>query len=171
MYCVKNVNVLQCNLFDIYFCVKVVVLELFQKHALTYTTYNEDGISGFVDTVNSFVPHYTIPQFARSVLIEFNKIMNEVKQLVTVYYENVDAILISESDYNKLVKLGYVGNELGKFKIEHIFTEIAIKSSKRYVATLEDGSKFYHVPKRSGQCTCVQNDVDYDEFVNSCKRN
>ena len=38
MYCVKNVNVLQCNLFDIYFCVKVVVLELFQKHALTYTT-------------------------------------------------------------------------------------------------------------------------------------
>ena len=145
-------------------------IETYAPFVIGYN-YNEDGISGFVDTVNSFVPHYTIPQFARSVLIEFNKIMNEVKQLVTVYYENVDAILISESDYNKLVKLGYVGNELGKFKIEHIFTEIAIKSSKRYVATLEDGSKFYHVPKRSGQCTCVQNDVDYDEFVNSCKRN
>ena len=74
--------------------------------------YNEDGISGFVDTVNSFVPHFTVPQFARSVLNEFKQMMDKVKSLVTVYYENVYAILISECDYEKLVKLGYVGDKL-----------------------------------------------------------
>ena len=134
-------------------------VETFAPFVIGYN-YNDDGVSGFVDTVNSFVPHYTIPQFARSVLVEFKKMMDEVKKLVTVYYENVDAILISESDYNKLVELGYVGNELGKFKIEHVFTEIAIKSSKRYVGMLENGEKYYH---------CVKNNVDYEEFVNDVK--
>ena len=122
--------------------------------------YNDDGISGFVDTVNSFVPHFTVPQFARSVLNEFKLMMDKIKSLVTVYYENIDAILISESDYEKLVKLGYVGDKLGQFKIEHIFTEIAIKSTKRYVATLDNGEKYYH---------CVKNDVNYDEFVDDVK--
>ena len=134
-------------------------VETFAPFVIGYN-YNDDGVSGFVDTVNSFVPHYTIPQFARSVLVEFKKMMDEVKKLVTVYYENVDAILISESDYNKLVELGYVGNELGKFKIEHVFTEIAIKSSKRYVGMLENGEKYYH---------CVKNDVNYEDFVNDVK--
>ena len=143
-------------------------VETFAPFVIGYN-YNDDGVSGFVDTVNSFVPHYTIPQFARSVLVEFKKMMDEVKKLVTVYYENVDAILISESDYNKLVELGYVGNELGKFKIEHVFTEIAIKSSKRYVGMLENGEKYYHVPKVRGQSPCVKNNVDYEEFVNDVK--
>ena len=127
---------------------------------VVWYNYNEDGISGFVDTVNSFVPHFTVPQFARSVLNEFKQMMDKVKSLVTVYYENVDAILISESDYEKLVKLGYVGDKLGQFKIEHIFTEIAIKSTKRYVATLDNGEKYYH---------CVKNDIDYNEFVDDVK--
>ena len=86
--------------------------------------------------------------------------MDEVKRLVNVYYENVDALLINESDYNKLVDLGYIGDKLGKFKVEKVFTEIAIKSSKRYVATLENGDKYYH---------CVKVGVDYDEFVREVK--
>ena len=86
--------------------------------------------------------------------------MDEVKSLVTVYYENVDALLINEDDYNKLVNLGYIGEELGLFKIEHVFTEIAIKSSKRYVATLENGDKYYH---------CVKDSVDYHEFIDDVK--
>ena len=55
-----------------------------------------DGEKGFVDTVNSFVPHFTIPHFALSVLTEFKERMDEVKRLVNVYYENVDALLINE---------------------------------------------------------------------------
>ena len=86
--------------------------------------------------------------------------MDEVKRLVNVYYENVDALLINESDYNKLVDLGYIGDGLGKFKVEKVFTEIAIKSSKRYVATLDDGSIYRH---------CVKETVDYDEFVREVK--
>ena len=55
VYCVKNVNVLQCNLFDIYFCVKVVVLELFQKHALTYTTDDKFALKSndYIDKIMS----------------------------------------------------------------------------------------------------------------------
>jgi len=138
--------------------------------------FNDDAVSGFVDSINPFVPHFTVPQFARSVLNEFKSMMDEIKKIVTVYYENIDAILINESDYNKLMSLGYIGNELGKFKIEQVFTEIAIKNQRsqrsiacasktqersgqrQYVATLETGEKYYH---------CVK-DVDYDSFVQLC---
>ena len=82
--------------------------------------YNEDGTSGFVDTLNSFAPHFTFPQFAKSVLDEFKRMMDKVKTEVNVLYENVDAILITERDYNKLLQLGYIGTKLGQFKIEHI---------------------------------------------------
>jgi len=82
--------------------------------------------------------------------------MDEIKKIVTVYYENIDAILINESDYEKLKKLGYIGNELGRFKIEKVFTEIAIKNQRQYVATLDTGDKYYH---------CVKDNVDYDSFV------
>ena len=51
---------------------------------------------------------------------------------------------------------------MGMFKIEHIFTEIAISSGRKFVATLEDGSKLIHCPKK---------DIDYDEFVNEVKNN
>ena len=67
--------------------------------------------------------------------------------------------MVDENDFNKLVNLGYVNDNLGGFKIEHVFTEIAIKSSKQFIAKLENGTKFYH---------CVKN-IDYDEFVNSIK--
>ena len=85
-----------------------------------------------------------------------------MRKLCKIYYENIDAILIDENDYNKLVELGYIGNELGKFKIEHIFKEIAILSGRKFVATLDDGTKLIHCPKK---------DIDYNEFVNNIKNN
>ena len=54
------------------------------------------------------------------------------------------------------------GNELGKFKIEHVFTEIGIYSSRKFVATLEDGTHFIHCPKK---------DINYDEFIENVKNN
>ena len=124
-------------------------------------SYDKQGESGWVSLIQSFVPHFTCPQFAKSVLDVFHKKMNEVKKLVNVYYQNIDAILIDEDDFEKLKRMGYIGDKLGLFKIEHIFTEIAIKSPRKYVATLIDGQKYYH---------CVKDDVNYDEFVNDVKQ-
>lgn len=135
-------------------------VETYAPYVVRYSYNQTDGVSGYVDTINPFVQHFSFPQFAKSVLDEFNRMISNIKNIVNILYQNVDAILITESDYNKLVKLGYIGNELGQFKIEHIFTEIAIKSKKRYVGILEDGSKYYH---------CVKESEEYEEFINSCK--
>ena len=53
-----------------------------------------------------------------------NEVVGKVKK---VYYYNVDAILIDEEDFNKLKGLGYIGEGLGYFKVEHIFKEIEIQ--------------------------------------------
>ena len=131
-------------------------IETFAPYVYKYK-YNDDCVSGYVHLINSFVSHFTIPQFAKSLLDAYKRKMDEIKSIVNVYYTNIDAILINEQDYNKLKSLGYIGNELGQFKIEHVFNEIAIMSPKRYVAKLDDGTIFNH---------CVKDSVDYEQFIN-----
>jgi len=115
----------------------------------------------FVQSINPVVFHYTYPQLAQTMLIEYEKKMNDLKSKVNVLYENIDSILVNESDYLKLKDLGYLDDyELGKLKIANVFTEIAIISTKRYVATLENGEKYYH---------CIKDTEDYDKIVNSIK--
>ena len=135
-------------------------LETFAPYIYRYHI-NDDGVSGHIHLVNSFVANFTTPQFAKSILDEFKRKMDYIKSLVHVYYENIDAILIDEQDFNKLQRMGMVGDALGEFKIEHVFDEIAIKSAKRYVATLADGSIYRH---------CVKDSIDYDEFVNEVRQ-
>jgi len=119
--------------------------------------------SNFVQTVQPVVINYTHPQLAKVILDKYKQKMDEIKTHVHVLYENIDSILVNEQDYMKLKDLGYVDdNQLGKLKIERVFTEIAILSSRKYVATLADGSKYYH---------CVKKDVEYDDFVNEVKMN
>ena len=108
----------------------------------------------FVSTVNTFVPHYTYPQFAKSVLDEYNCFFNRIKSMIPVYYENVDAILTNEEGYNTLMANGLVGKEMGQFKLDKVFKEIAIISDRVYVATTVDGERIHHCTKR-----------DYDEVV------
>lgn len=126
----------------------------FAPYIVKYS-YNDDKKSGYVDSVNCFVEHFTTPQFAKNMLDNYNNKISEIKKIVNIYYENIDAFLINENDYKKLLNLGYIGENIGQFKIEHIFTEIAIKSSKTYVATLDNGEKFFH---------CIKH-YDYDDFV------
>ena len=127
-------------------------IETFAPYVLKYT-YNDDQISGFVDTVNPYVEHFIYPQFARSVLNNFNQKMNELKEMVTVYYSKVDSALITEEDFNLLKNKGWIGNELGKFKIEHVFTEVYFKSAEIWIGKHEDGSYFYHcTPKIKDLC-------------------
>ena len=115
----------------------------------------------FVKTISSISVNYSYPQFAQQVLENFKAKINSILDIVgKVYYYNIDALLIDEEAYKKVVAAGLVGDELGMFKIEHIFTEIAIKSSRVYVATLDDGTKFYHTGNKT---------VDYDEFVKSVR--
>ena len=128
-------------------------IETYGPDVVKYTL-KQDG-SGFVTSINPFVQHFSYPQFAKSVLDEFNSIMDNVKSIVDVLYQNVDAILIRESDYNKLMKLGYIGNKLGQFKIEHIFTEIAIMTKKKYMAILDNGEVYHH---------CVKKDVAFEDL-------
>lgn len=143
----------------IYKTVKPKDKDMFIASNINFVVEHDEHI---VKMIKSISFQYSYPQFAREVLNNYHNKMNEIRKICKIYYENIDAILIDENDYNKLVELGYVGNELGKFKIEHIFTEIAIKSSRKFVATLEDGSKLIHCPKK---------DIDYNEFINEIKNN
>ena len=131
----------------------------FVKSHINYIIEHDDAVVKMIKSV-SF--NYSMPQFAREVLNNYHAKMESIRKLCKIYYENIDAILIQEEDYNKLVSLGLVGNELGKFKIEHVFTEIAIMSSRKFVATLDNGEKLIHCPKK---------DIDYDEFVEQVKNN
>ena len=54
--------------------------------------------------------------------------------------------------------MGLIGNDMGKFKVDKIFKEIAIISSRSYVATTIDNEKIYHCTKKS-----------YDDVVNIAK--
>lgn len=146
-------------------CVDKYIQE-FAPYVARYN-YSPDNISGWVDSVNSVVIHFTYPQFAKRVLDNYHKKFNDIKRLVNVYYENVDAILINESDYQKLLGLGYIGNDLGQFKVEKVFTEIAIISSKRYVATLENGEKYYHGIPQSGSGKALDRAANYADIVRS----
>ena len=124
----------------------------------------------FVSTVNCFVPHYSFPQFAKSVLDEYNKFFDGVKRNVKVYYENIDAILTDEEGFNKLNDMGLIDNEaMGKFKIDKIFTEFAAISDRKWVATtmaqgasdeVLDGEQVMHGIK----------DLTYDEVVEISKK-
>ena len=133
--------------------------DAFVSSHINYIVEHNDEI---VKMIKSISFQYSYPQFAREVLNNYHNKMNEIRNLCKIYYENIDAILIDEDDYNKLVSLGYVGDELGKFKIEHIFTEIAIMSARKFVATLDDGQHLIHCPKK---------DINYDEFVANVKNN
>ena len=110
--------------------------------------FNEDNRSGVIKVEQSFVQNYTYPQFARSVLNNYADKVNEICSIVTPLYFNIDAFLITENDYNKLVEHGMIGNEMGKLKIEKIFTEFCCVSSRKYVATLEDGTQYLHCIKK-----------------------
>ena len=115
-----------------------------------------------VRLVKSISYKYSYPQFAREVLNNYHEKLNKIRSMCNIFYENIDAILINEDDYKKLKDNGFIGNQLGQFKIEHIFKEIAISSSRKFVGILDDNTKFIHLPKK---------DINYNEFVEDVKNN
>ena len=105
----------------------------------------DNKTSGFVNIVQPYVEHYNFGHFAKVILEGFNNKLNEIKSLVTVLFQNIDAIVVSESDYNKLNALGYIHDtELGKLKVEHTFTRMKFFNKMRWYGVNLDGSKFKH---------------------------
>ena len=104
-----------------------------------------DGSSGFVTLLNPYVEHYSYPQFAKVILDGFNNKVNELKSIVNVLFQNIDAFVVNEADYKKLLELGYIHpTELGKLKVEHVFTKMTFKNKMRWVGINEDGTEFRH---------------------------
>ena len=103
---------------------------------------------GYVDRINPYVESYSYPQFARSVLNTFNAKMKELCNKVNVLYSKTDSALIYENDYKKLLSENWIGEKLGLFKVEHIFTEVYVKSAEKWIGKNEDGTYFYHMSKK-----------------------
>ena len=90
----------------------------------------------------------------------FNDKMNELKSMVHVYYSKVDSALVSEDDFLLLKDKGYIGDDLGKFKVEHVFTEVYFRSAENWIGKHEDGSYFYHsTPKLKDYCMTKQDPI------------
>jgi hypothetical protein len=102
--------------------------------------------TGFVATVNTFHPHFNHVQFAKSILDNYHKKVDELSKLVRVFYYNIDSFLINENDYNKLVDLGKIGNNLGQFKLICVFNEVVFKSARKWMGLL-DNNEIYCRPK------------------------
>jgi hypothetical protein len=132
-----------------------------QKTMTTYAPFVAKFNDNKISLVQSFKPHFNFPQFSKSLLDNYHELIRKISEVVHIYYYNIDAILVNESDFKKLKDLGYIGEELGKFKVEGVFTEFAIKSPKVKMGIREDGSVF--------RCL-VKNSVNYSEFVEEVRR-
>ena len=105
----------------------------------------EAGNEGFVNIIQPYVEHYSHPHFAKVILDGFQQKVQEIKSIVNVLFQNIDAFVVNESDYNKLVELGYVHpTELGKLKVEHVFKSVQFYSKMKWIGINEDNSEFRH---------------------------
>ena len=105
--------------------------------------YHDDH--NFAHIIQPYVEHYTHPHFAKVILDGFNNKVNELKSIVNVLFQNFDAFVVNEADYNKLNELGYIHpTELGKLKVEHIFTSMQFKNKCQWIGINEDGTEFRH---------------------------
>ena len=118
-------------------------IDEFAPYIVSYK-YNEDHITGKVTMINPYVPSFNYVQFAKRILDNYNTLMTNIKSQVNVLFENIDAILVTEDDFNKLKQLGYVGDALGQFKIDKVFTDIHFVTPRKWYATCLDGSEFRH---------------------------
>jgi hypothetical protein len=122
-------------------------------------SYKNESNDGFVTTVNSFHSHFNHVQFAKSILDNYNKKIEELEKIVKIYYSNIDAFIVNESDFLKLVELGMIGDSMGQFKVEATFDELVFESARKWMGLLEDGS-IYCRPKK------LNENIDFEEFKN-----
>ena len=132
------------------------------KYIETYAPYVVKYNNNYVDTIKPYVENYSYPQFARSVLTNFNSKMKELSNKVNILYSKVDSALITEEDYLKLKKDGMIGNCLGQFKVEHVFTQFYAKSAEQWIGKNIDGTYHYHLTKNLKEiCMKMKDPIKY----------
>ena len=110
-------------------------LDLNGKHVIEYN-------DKFVTIMKCFNPHFYWGQYAKTMLENYHSKMKKISEIVNILYCNVDSILVSEHDFLKLKELGWIHDEeFGKFKVEHVFTDFAIKTPRKWCGVLENKSE------------------------------
>ena len=141
------------------------------KYIETYAPYVVKYNNNYVDTIKPYVENYSYPQFARSVLTNFNSKMKELSNKVNILYSKVDSALITEEDYLKLKKDGMIGNCLGQFKVEHVFTQFYAKSAEQWIGKNIDGTYHYHLTKNLKEiCMKMKDPIRYLMSLKGAKR-
>ena len=97
-----------------------------------FCVYEQKQNEGYVYSCNNFATDYNCLQFGYDILNNYHKFMDKIRNTVKVIYENIDAILIDEEDFNKLKKEGFIGDELGMFKVEHVFDRFVYQSGRKW---------------------------------------
>ena len=97
-----------------------------------FAVYEQKPNEGYVYSKNNFATDYNTIQFGADILNNYHKFMESIRSKVKVIYENIDAILISEDDFNKLKQEGLIGENLGKFKVEHVFDRFVYQSGRKW---------------------------------------
>jgi hypothetical protein len=128
-----------------------------------YNYKNGGSRDGFVCTVDSFHPWFNYTQFGKLILDNYNKKVKELEMVVDILYCNIDAFIVNESDYKKLLELGYIGDGLGQLKVEAIFSEVYFESSRKWMGKCIDGS-IYCRPRK------LIERVNFDEFARSIQK-
>ena len=106
---------------------------------------HENKAAGFVNIIQPYVEHYNHPQFAKTILEGFNNKVNELKSIVNILFQNIDAFVVNEEDFNKLQQLGYIHDtELGKLKVEHVFSSMTFYNKMKWIGVNLDGTEFRH---------------------------
>jgi hypothetical protein len=99
---------------------------------------------GTVQLVEPFRPNFNYPQYAKVMLDNYHEFMRRVSELVHVYYFNVDAIVIHEKELHKIKDNGLKGDNMGQFKIDHVFKEIYFRSPYQWIGVKMNGELLYH---------------------------
>ena len=106
---------------------------------------HENKAAGFVNIIQPYVEHYNHPQFAKTILEGFNNKVNELKSIVNILFQNIDAFVVNEEDFCKLQQLGYIHDTvLGKLKVEHVFSSMTFYNKMKWIGVNLDGTEFRH---------------------------
>jgi hypothetical protein len=129
-------------------------------YVVKYNLVNEKA--GFVSTINTFHQHFNHIQFTKLILDNFRKKVEELEQLVEIYYYNIDAFILDQRGYDKLVEKGLIVKpgqieEMGQLKVIAVFDEVVFESSRKFMAKCNDGNTYCR-PKK------LTEKISFEEF-------
>jgi hypothetical protein len=104
-------------------------------------TFKDNGDDYRLDdntSIKSYGVHYCYPQLAKLILDRHNAYYDDLCQRFRVYYLAIDSIIVDTRGKQWLEEQGMIGLELGQFKPEATFLDIAFKSRSKWMARLAE---------------------------------